>query len=81
MPPTEYRSISKVDLLRKYHDEGWGEKLSQYRLVEWKTGNRKNHKKWFNAENEVMAFILEYQNPGGLVVRELRDGDVHYYVE
>jgi len=83
MPPKEYRSISKEDLLCKYHSENWAGKLAQYRCDEWKCGSRKTCRKWFSPENDVMAFTLEYRNPGGtsLVVRLLRDGDVLYYID
>ena len=82
MPPREYRTISKQEFLQKYITESWHERLAQYRAEEWKTGNYKNHKKWFNNEGEVMAFIIEYQLPNGTtVVRVLRDGDVFYHVE
>jgi hypothetical protein len=83
MPPQEYRIIDKTALLHKYLDEGWPEKLAPYPCTQWPCGRRKTGKKWANG-TDIMALLFEYRNTDGsinTVVRQLRDGDILYYVE
>ena len=84
MAPSEYRSIDIDALREKYFAEGWDKRLPEIaaRVEEWRTGNYKRHTKWFNAHNDVLAFVVEYDLPGGTtVVRELRDGGIMYFIE
>jgi hypothetical protein len=86
MPPLEQRTIDKDVLYAKYIAEDWPARIGQTadptRTKTWKTGNYKTHTKWFNAEGDVLAFVIEYHRPGSVsVVRQLRDGDIFYYIE
>jgi len=82
MPPNEYRIIDKDDLLRKFVDEQWSDKLARYPCEEYQYGYRKTIRKWFNDEGDLIAETREYRNPTGVntVVRQLRDGEIMYYV-
>lgn len=83
MPPSDYRIINKDDLLRKFVDELWPEKLAPYPCEEYQYGYRKTIRKWFSETGDLMAETLEYRNPTGAstVVRQLRDGDIMYYIQ
>ncbi len=81
MPPSEYRIISKPDLLRKYTDERWEERLTPYQYEDWRF-KIKTIRIWKNG-NDIMAIVNEYRPPHGppsTVVRQLRDGDIMYYI-
>jgi len=83
MTSIEHRIITKEDLLSKYLTEDWPRKLAGRRCVDWWTGNSKHHMKWFNDDNEVLAFVIEYVYPNrkSTVVRLLRDENVLYAIE
>ena len=81
MPPREYRSISKDELRRKWFDEQWEQRMTGYHLDEWHF-TATTLRIWKNG-NDIMAAVKEYHYPGGTpntVVRQLRDGDVLYYI-
>ena len=79
----EYRSISISDLLRKYTDGNWAERLREFEHKEWRCGNFKIGHKWLNPKGQLMCLLFIHDNPKGTrtVVQELREGNIHWYVE
>lgn len=82
MPPIEYRSITKNELLRKYLDERWPEKLQEkvqsgvYQYHEY-VYSTKTTKHWKHG-NDFIVIVNEYIN-GQVVVRQLRE-DILYFI-
>lgn len=81
MPPNEYRSISKIDLRRKWLDENWPERLAQYHCDTWEFAIS-TLSIWKDGE-DIIAVVKEYRQrgrPRETVVRQLRDGNVMYLI-
>jgi hypothetical protein len=81
MAPLEYSITNKDDLLRRFVDEGWRERLVQYRYETWQATKRKTIEKWWDGD-DLRAFVLTYHNATGdsTVIRQLRDGDTMHYI-
>jgi len=81
MLPKKYSSISKQDLLRKYTEELWEQKLAHYHC-ECIELPRKTTRIWKDGQL-IMAVITWHRNPDGeqMVVRSLRDGDTMFDID
>jgi hypothetical protein len=82
MPPSEYRTMERDALRRKFLEEGWRDLLSPYLREERPCGLHKTHTVWWDGEN-VMGEIREYDNPGRggyqLIVCQLREREIMWF--
>jgi hypothetical protein len=72
-----FQALPKQDLLRKYLDEHWPERLRAYHCTPH-PGANKTTRIWRDGDY-IMGIVNEYRN-GNIVVRQLRDGDVMYRI-
>jgi len=83
MLPKDYRSINKDELLRKFADEGWAERLAQSREDTPQKFGRKTLRVFRDDDGDVRCRKLEYGNPLGRseVIRQLLDDDgIMWYI-
>ena len=83
MRDRQHRSITKLDLLRKYLNGNWAEILSDphYQHVQWSCGNFKTGYVWYDPDGNVICRLFEYKGAPGPVLRQLREGDIFYDVD